>query len=90
MDSAMDKGGTAVTVRGLHKSYRDVTAVGGIDLDIARGEVFALLGPNGAGKTTTVETHLLRAFGKLGVSGRTAAVTTAIERGLLAPPGANH
>jgi len=30
-----------------------------------------------------VKTHLLRAFGKLGVSGRTAAVTTAIERGLL-------
>jgi len=35
----------------------------------------------------TVKTHLLRAFGKLGVSGRTAAVTTAIERGLLPPPG---
>lgn len=27
----------------------------GIDLEIARGEIFALLGPNGAGKTTTVE-----------------------------------
>jgi DNA-binding NarL/FixJ family response regulator len=35
----------------------------------------------------TVKTHLLRAFAKLGVSGRTAAVTTAIERGLLPPPG---
>ncbi len=35
----------------------------------------------------TVKTHLLRAFGKLGVSGRTAAVTTAIQRGLLPPPG---
>ena len=38
----------------------------------------------------TVKTHLLRAFGKLGVSGRTAAVTTAIERGLLPPPGGNQ
>ena len=38
----------------------------------------------------TVKTHLLRAFGKLGVSGRTAAVTTAIERGLLPPPGRNQ
>jgi len=47
--------GAAVTVRGLRKSYRDVTAVDGIDLDIGHGEVFALLGPNGAGKTTTVE-----------------------------------
>jgi len=47
--------GAAVTVRNLRKSYRDVTAVDGIDLDIGHGEVFALLGPNGAGKTTTVE-----------------------------------
>src|SRR5450755_2224896 len=45
----------AVRVRGLTKSYGDVAAVQGIDLEIARGEVFALLGPNGAGKTTTVE-----------------------------------
>ncbi|HEY5990659.1 MAG TPA: response regulator transcription factor [Streptosporangiaceae bacterium] len=35
----------------------------------------------------TVKTHLLRAFGKLGVSDRTAAVTTAFERGVLSPPG---
>lgn len=35
----------------------------------------------------TVKTHLLRAFAKLGVSDRTAAVTTAIERGELEPPG---
>jgi ABC-2 type transport system ATP-binding protein len=44
-----------VRVRGLRKSYGDVAAVDGIDLDIYHGEVFALLGPNGAGKTTTVE-----------------------------------
>jgi DNA-binding NarL/FixJ family response regulator len=35
----------------------------------------------------TVKTHLLRAFGKLGVCDRTAAVTTAIGRGILPPPG---
>jgi len=34
-----------------------------------------------------VKAHLLRAFGKLGVSDRTAAVTTAIELGMLPPPG---
>jgi len=45
----------AVSVRGLRKSYGRSAAVDGIDLTIARGEVFALLGPNGAGKTTTVE-----------------------------------
>src|SRR5450631_4293748 len=45
----------AVHVRGLTKSYGEVAAVQGIDLEIARGEVFALLGPNGAGKTTIVE-----------------------------------
>jgi len=47
----------AITVRGLRKQYpgTDGPAVDGIDLDIARGEVFSLLGPNGAGKTTVVE-----------------------------------
>jgi ABC-2 type transport system ATP-binding protein len=51
----MNANGLAVSVRGLRKSYGGVAAVSGIDLGIARGEVFALLGPNGAGKTTTVE-----------------------------------
>ncbi|TDD66023.1 ABC transporter ATP-binding protein [Jiangella aurantiaca] len=46
---------TAIRVRGLRKAYAGVTAVDGLDLDVAHGEVFALLGPNGAGKTTTVE-----------------------------------
>src|SRR4051812_8460621 len=36
-------------------SYGSYDAVRGIDLQVARGEVFAFLGPNGAGKTTTVE-----------------------------------
>jgi ABC-2 type transport system ATP-binding protein len=48
-------GTLAVEVQGLTKSYRDVHAVAGIDLQIQRGEIFALLGPNGAGKTTTIE-----------------------------------
>jgi ABC-2 type transport system ATP-binding protein len=62
----------AVLVRGLRKRYRDVTAVAGIDLDIARGEVFALLGPNGAGKTTTIEIlegHRRRDGGEVSVLG---------------------
>jgi ABC-2 type transport system ATP-binding protein len=44
-----------ISVRGLRKSYDGVEAVAGIDLHVARGEIFAFLGPNGAGKTTTVE-----------------------------------
>jgi ABC-2 type transport system ATP-binding protein len=51
----MNATGPAVRARGLRKNYGGVVAVSGIDLEIARGEVFALLGPNGAGKTTTVE-----------------------------------
>jgi len=45
----------ALVVRGLKKSYGDVRAVDGLDLEIRSGECFGLLGPNGAGKTTTVE-----------------------------------
>jgi ABC-2 type transport system ATP-binding protein len=45
----------AVHVAGLRKAFGAVTAVDGIDLTIAPGEVVALLGPNGAGKTTTIE-----------------------------------
>ncbi len=45
----------ALRVRGLRKSYKDVAAVDGLDLEVRAGECFGLLGPNGAGKTTTVE-----------------------------------
>ncbi len=41
-------------VRGLRKSYGTRTALAGIDLDVAAGEIVGLLGPNGAGKTTLV------------------------------------
>ena len=47
--------GSALRVRNLHKRYKDVEAVAGLDLDVQVGECFGLLGPNGAGKTTTIE-----------------------------------
>jgi ABC-2 type transport system ATP-binding protein len=46
---------TAISVRGLRKSYGRLEALDGVDFEIEVGEVFGLLGPNGAGKTTTVE-----------------------------------
>ena len=45
----------AVRCHRLVKRYADVVAVGGLDLEVRRGECFGLLGPNGAGKTTTIE-----------------------------------
>jgi putative spermidine/putrescine transport system ATP-binding protein len=39
---------------GLTKSYGEVVAVAGIDLEIAPGEFFTMLGPSGSGKTTTL------------------------------------
>lgn len=45
----------AIEARGLHKRFRDVHAVRGLELQVRRGEVFGLLGPNGAGKTTSME-----------------------------------
>ena len=44
-----------ISVKGLLKRYGERIAVHDVDLEVARGEVFALLGPNGAGKTTTIE-----------------------------------
>lgn len=61
-------------IRGLTKVYSGgVTALGGVDLEIRKGEIFALLGPNGAGKTTLIgavcglvrpSSGTIRAFGK--------------------------
>src|ERR1044072_8472939 len=45
----------AVTAHGLVKTFGDLRAVDGVDLDVRRGEVFGVLGPNGAGKTTMLQ-----------------------------------
>jgi ABC-2 type transport system ATP-binding protein len=46
---------SAISVRGLRKSYGEHEAVRGIDFEVVAGEVFGFLGTNGAGKTTTIE-----------------------------------
>ncbi|GAA5088923.1 daunorubicin resistance protein DrrA family ABC transporter ATP-binding protein [Microbacterium yannicii] len=43
-----------IVVEGLRKTFGRQRVLDGLDLEVARGEVFALLGPNGAGKTTTI------------------------------------
>ena len=46
---------SAIAAHGLSRSFNSVTAVDGIDLDIAPGQFFGFLGPNGAGKSTTIK-----------------------------------
>jgi ABC-2 type transport system ATP-binding protein len=45
----------AIELDGLTKEYGDVTALDGVDLSVAEGEIFGFLGPNGAGKSTTID-----------------------------------
>ena len=45
---------SAIVVRGLVKSFGEVRALAGVDLEVRTGTVLGLLGPNGAGKTTLV------------------------------------
>jgi ABC-2 type transport system ATP-binding protein len=47
-----------LSAEGLTKHFNGVTAVDGLSLTVAPGEIFALLGPNGAGKTTTINCFL--------------------------------
>jgi ABC-2 type transport system ATP-binding protein len=66
-------GRPAVEAHGLTKSYRGVSVLKGLALEVAGGSVFALLGPNGAGKTTTVRilaTLLAADSGEARVAGR--------------------
>ncbi|WP_254678028.1 ABC transporter ATP-binding protein [Agrococcus sp. SGAir0287] len=44
----------AIRLRGLRREFGPVTAVDGVDLDIAEGEFFSMLGPSGSGKTTVL------------------------------------
>ena len=45
---------SAISAKGLRRTYGEVVAVDSVDLEIAAGEVYGFLGPNGAGKSTVV------------------------------------
>ena len=56
---------TAIQVKGLQKSYKQLHVLKSVDLEVKKGSIFALLGSNGAGKTTIVKilTTLLKQDG---------------------------
>ena len=63
---------SALHTQTLTRRFGDNTAVDGIDLDVAAGEIYGFLGPNGAGKSTTVRmltTLLLPSAGSATVVG---------------------
>ena len=45
---------SAVSLKGLVKTFGTHRAVDGVSLEVPKGEIFGLIGPNGAGKTTTI------------------------------------
>ena len=72
-----------VRLTGLRKTYGEVVAVAGVDLEIARGEFFTLLGPSGSGKTTTL--RMIAGFeepdaGRVELAGRDMAGLAAYDR----------
>jgi ABC-2 type transport system ATP-binding protein len=74
----------AIQARGISKSFGDVVALDGIDLDVARGQIHGLVGPNGAGKTTLLGLLLGLAVAD---GGRLEILGTPVGRALAAPDG---
>jgi branched-chain amino acid transport system permease protein len=66
-------GETLLRVRGLHKAFRGVKALAGVDIEVRRGEILGLLGPNGSGKSTfinVVSGHYAATAGAIAFEGR--------------------
>jgi ABC-2 type transport system ATP-binding protein len=77
---------SGIEVEGLVKEFKEVTAVAGIELRVAPGEIYGFLGPNGAGKSTTVlmlTTLLPPTRGRATVGGYDVAREGARVRGVI-------
>ncbi|MGW0228061.1 ABC transporter ATP-binding protein [Actinopolymorpha singaporensis] len=74
----------AVKARGITKSFEDVVALDGVDLDVPIGQVHGLVGPNGAGKTTLLGLLLGLAVAD---GGRLEILGTPVGRALAVPEG---
>jgi ABC-2 type transport system ATP-binding protein len=75
----------AVRARGITKSFGDIVALDGVDLDLERGQIHGLAGPNGAGKTTLLGLLLglsVADGGELEVLGRQVGRALAAPRGV--------
>ena len=84
------KGGSAISVRALRKSYGKQVVLDGIDLEVPEGTVYALLGPNGAGKTTMINilTTLITAdSGEVSIAGFDVVRDATAIRGLIGLTG---
>jgi DNA-binding NarL/FixJ family response regulator len=81
-----------VAARLVHRVRDDTAPLSARELEVLRGVARGLSNPE-IGRAlfiteATVKSHVMRIFDKLGVRDRTAAVTTAIARGVLPTPGA--
>ena len=77
-------------VRGITRSFGDVAALNGVDLEVRAGEVVGLLGPNGAGKTTLVRivaTLIEPDHGQVSVCGRDSSTSARAVRSRLGLAG---
>ena len=85
----------ALSLRGVTRSYGEVRALDGLDLEIRPGEIVALLGPNGAGKSTAMEMMVGLATPEQGTvqvlgtdpttATRTGLIGTMLQAGALLP-----